>query len=205
MILHFTHVAHLGAIARDGLLADTSAQHAASFQIEVGNHGIKDARRRRKVLLPPGGVVADYAPFYYAPRSPMMSAIENGRVPTYTDGCDELVYLVSSVERLVELDLPVLFTDRNAVLDIATYTSDPAELDELIDWSLMHAKYWGSTPEQPDRRERRMAECLVHGQLPWEAVHYVVTRNKACATRAEQELAAVGASARMVVRPGWYF
>jgi hypothetical protein len=78
-------------------------------------------------------------------------------------------------------------------------------LDELIDWSLMKATYWKDTPEQPDCRERRMAECLVHERLPWEAVHYLVTRNRACATRAEEALAAVAASARMVVRPGWYF
>jgi hypothetical protein len=204
-VMHFTHVTHLGAIAREGLVADTVARRSHSFQVEVGNQGIKEARRRRRVLVPPHGVVADYVPFYYAPRSPMMFAIEKGNVPTYQDGCDDLVYLLSSVERMVELNLPVLFTDRNAVLGFATYTADPADLDELIDWPLMRARYWNDTPEQPDRRERRMAECLVHRRVPWEAFSLVVARTQACRTRAERELAAVGVSARIVVRPAWYF
>ena len=203
--MHFTHVAHLGSIARDGLLADTQAQLSASFQVEVGNLGIKDARRRRQVPLPPGGVVADYAPFYFAPRSPMMFAIDAGNVPSYNDGCDNLVYLVTHVDHLIELDLPVLFTDRNAVLGLATYSSNPEDLDALIDWQLMRAKYWNDTPEEPDRRERRMAECLVHDRVPWVAFDYIVTRNQECAARAAQHLAAVSASARMFVRPGWYF
>ncbi len=62
---------------------------------DVGNQGIKARRSRRAVPVGPGGVVADYAPFYFAPRSPMMFAIEHGNVPTYSSGCDELIYLVS--------------------------------------------------------------------------------------------------------------
>src|SRR6266496_4939159 len=136
-VMHFTHVANLPGIARHGLLADTAARRSPSFQVEVGNQAIKDTRRRRPVPLPPYGVVADYVPFYFGARSPMMYVIDKGGVPTYTGGCDELVYLVSSVERLVELGLPTLFTDRNAALEFATYAADPAELNSLVDWRLM--------------------------------------------------------------------
>jgi hypothetical protein len=68
LIMHFTHVSHIAAIAADGLLSDTAAQATASFKVEVGNAGIKEQRRRRPVPVAPGGVVADYAPFYYAPQ-----------------------------------------------------------------------------------------------------------------------------------------
>jgi hypothetical protein len=42
--------------------------------------------------------VADYVPFYFAPRSPMLYKLHKGGVPNYTNGQDPLVYLVSSAE-----------------------------------------------------------------------------------------------------------
>ena len=204
-VMHFTHVEHLATIARDGLLSDTAAQHTKALQVEVGNRGIKEQRRQRIVPVAPGGVVADYAPFYFAPRSPMMYAIEKGNVPTYAGGCDELVYLVSDVQRLLDLQLPTVFTDRNAVLGVTTFSDDPASLATLVDWPLMNERDWHNTPTEPDRRERRMAECLVHDRVPWQAFHGVVVRKEVCATRASELLAAAGVNTRIVVRPEWYF
>ena len=204
-IMHFTHIQHLETIVEYGLLCDSQAQTFDGFEMEVGNQGIKDQRRRRMVPVDPGGVVSDYVPFYFAPRSPMMYAIEKGNVPTYSGGCDELVYLVSTIERLVALDLAMVFTDRNAVLEFATYGVDPVELDSLIDWPVMKLRIWSNTPDEPDRRERRMAECLVHGRVPWGAFQSVVARNQACARHAQDLLAAMGQTTRVFVRPGWYF
>ena len=203
--MHFTHVSHVAAIARAGLLSDSAAQAASSFRVEVGNAGIKEQRRRRTVPVPPGGVVADYAPFYFASRSPMMSAIANGRVPSYHRSCDELVYLVSSVERVMESGRPTVFTDRNAVLSVARFSADPADIDAMIDWDLMKATYWHNTDEEPDRRERRMAECLVHERVPWSAFLGVATKDDARAHEVGAALESAGATARIAVRPAWYF
>lgn len=203
-LLHFTHVAHLPTVVRDGLLSDSAAQRAGLIQVEVGHHDIKAKRRRRVVPVPPGGVVADYAPFYFAPRSPMMSAISHGRVPTYTDGCADLVYLVTTVERLAELGLPLVFTDRNAVLDLADFTGEVDRLDTLVDWPLMRARMWKDTAGQPDRKERRMAECLVHERVPWSAFSEVVAGSPACARRAVAAISAQGGRMSVAVRPEWY-
>src|SRR5450631_276070 len=98
-VLHFTHVNHLASIVEHGLAADSVAQAASLLEVEVGNVGIKQARHDRAVPIAPFGVVADYVPFYFAPQSPMMSAIKHGNVPTYAGGCDDLVYLVTTAER----------------------------------------------------------------------------------------------------------
>src|SRR5581483_5076142 len=136
-IVHFTHVSHLPTVASEGLLSDTRAGDVLTT--EVGNRGIKDQRRRRPVEVGAGGVVADYVPFYFAPRSPMLSAIYHGRVPEYTEGQDPIVYLVTSVERLIELGLTPVFTDRNAALAVAEMSTDLSALDDLVDWELMDA------------------------------------------------------------------
>lgn len=69
-VYHFTHIDHLAGIIADGLVCDTEV--AGALTQEVGNHGIKASRRRIPVKAGPGGVVADYVPFYFAPRCPMM-------------------------------------------------------------------------------------------------------------------------------------
>ncbi|MGH4007592.1 MAG: DarT ssDNA thymidine ADP-ribosyltransferase family protein [Pseudonocardiaceae bacterium] len=58
-----------------------------------------------------------------------------------------------------------------------------------IDRPLMGATMWNNTPSEPDRMERRMAECLVHRQVPWRAIGYVATRTPARAAEARATLA----------------
>lgn len=95
-IVHFTRVEHLATIIRGGLLSDSRAQQSGMLQVEVGHPDIKERRRRRPVPAAAGGVVADYVPFYFAPRSPMLYVIERGNVPTYDQGCDRIIYLVTT-------------------------------------------------------------------------------------------------------------
>lgn len=205
-IVHFTHVDHVATIASRGLVADNTARAEGLLTVEVGSHQIKERRRQRGVPIEPGGVVADYVPFYYAPRSPMMFVIDRGGVPTYTEGCDSLVYLVTTVERIRELAVPTLFTDRNAVLAVTEFSDDVEALGELIDWTLMKSQMWSNTPDEPDRKERRMAECLAHLRVPWAAIAEVVTRTPACASAARSALTSVGTiTTPVIVRPGWYF
>lgn len=150
-------------------------------------------------------MVADYVPFYFAPRSPMLSAIIHGRVAEYSEGQDPIAYVVTTVERLMGLGLVPTFTDRNAALAFARMTDDVELLDDLVDWELMTATMWNNTAEDPDRRERRMAECLVYQRVPWEAVTCVATRTAQRRAEAEALLRSVGVSAVVEVRSGWYF
>ncbi|MGH3931021.1 MAG: type II toxin-antitoxin system toxin DNA ADP-ribosyl transferase DarT [Pseudonocardiaceae bacterium] len=204
-VYHFTPIAHLATIIEHGLLCDTQAVALGLRSIDVGNRDIKAQRRHRAVRAGPRGMIADYTPFYFAPRSPMMSAIHHGKVPEYTSGTESLVYLVTTVERLVELDLSVVFTDRNAVLRHAHHTTDPGELDEIIDWDLMAARIWRDTDAEPDRRERRMAECLVHRRVPWEAIKCIATCGLAQTTETQRMLTHFRQRVPVRTKPDWYF
>lgn len=204
-VLHFTRVEHVVDMIERGLRSDNEAQAEGLLQIEVGNTGIKERRRRRQVTVPPGGVVADYVPFYYAPRSPMMYSIHCGRVPSYQDGCDRIVYLVTSLERLAACDLDVLMTDRNAVLQLAEIKDFALGVpDDFIDWELMKARYWNNTDQFPDRMERRMAECLAHPWVPWDAIEQVVTKSSAIRDELTRDIAG-RCDTPVTVRPAWYF
>jgi hypothetical protein len=207
-VAHFTHVDHLATVIEHGLLSDTAAHAVGVLTTEVGNLGIKDQRRQRAVPLPPGGVVADYAPFYFAPRSPMMFRIAKGGVDSYQGGTARLIYLVTTLERLHDLGLQPILTDRNAALRYAEYRAfDPTDLldDDFIDWRLMGQKDWYNTPEEPQRKERRMAEALVHERVTWDAITEIGTQSEIVATEVRAILAAARSSIPVIVRPHWYF
>jgi len=204
-VMHFTHVENLPGIIANGLVSDNAALRAHVTQVDVGHQSIKVARRARVVTLHPGGVVADCVPFYFAPRSPMMSAIHHGSVATYQDGCDSLIYLVSTLERLSASGLVWLVTDRNAALAFAEFRDQRETTHDHVDWDLMKATWWNNTSEFPDRQERRMAECLVYERVPWSAFERIVVKNQATANEVQSMLSAVGQDAPVTVGAGWYF
>jgi hypothetical protein len=113
-LLHFTPIDNLPGITERGLLADSEDRGQVR---ECGQPSIKERRRGRQVPTARGGVVADYVPFYFAPRSPMLRSILGGRVKEYRNDQTDLIYLVTRLSRVIEHDLAWVATDRNAVLD----------------------------------------------------------------------------------------
>ncbi len=205
LLFHITHLSNLASIAEHGLRCDTEMETSGSTFKEIGNRGIKDRRRDRVVPIPPGGSVADYVPFYFAARSPMLYAIHRGNVPTYEGGQKKIVYLMTSVDSIVDDGLPFVFTDRNAAFGHARYGDDSADLDDYVDWDLMEARMWSNTSSESDRMERRMAELLVHGHVPWTAITSVVTKTEKRSRQALAALTTVGATTPVSVQSDWYF
>ncbi len=204
-LFHFTHIDNLASIVAEGLLCDSQVAVGNSEIVEVAHTHIKERRRRRQVDVEPGGCVADYAPFYLAARSPMLYAIHKGSVAGYLGGQDEVVYLVSTVERLGALGLPFVFTDRNAVLQFARFFDDAAEMESVIDWKVMEGRRFDNTDTQIDRKERRMAEVLVHQRCPWDAITEVAVRTRDRLGEVSSLLATLDVSTPVSARPGWYF
>lgn len=207
--MHFTHIDNLPSILSAGrLLAD----HAVGVRLktDVGAADIKAGRRARLVTCPPGGVVADYVPFYFAPLSPMMYRIScehrDGKAGCYPGGDDPLVYLVSSIDRVHGAGLRWVASDGNCAAGVTTFSRNLGDLAELVDWPLMRAKYWNNIPEDQDRTRRRMAELLVHREFPLSLVTGYVVRTEARGTQLTHLLRAAGIiDAYVDVRGHWYY
>lgn len=206
-VLHFTRIEHLATIIRDGLLPDTRAQSSGVLRQEIGHREIKAGRRTRRVPCGKQGVVADYVPFYFAPRSPMMFSISKSNVAGVDPDIEKLVYLTTTTQALITAGLCVVFTNQNARMTLARMTTDDALLDgdDFVDWPLMRARYWGNTEEDPTRKERRQAECLVQPHVEWKLIHEVVTKTKAAHDQVRAILDAAGVETSIFVRPTWYF
>lgn len=162
-VFHFTDYTNLEGILEDGVLR---CPRDAPTKTNVGNLEIKDNRTRRAVDCGPGGVVCNYVPFYFAARSPMLFSIRCGNVPGVASNQARLVYLVSHTETLFDARLDCVFSDGNAAVNISMFDNDPGHLATHVDWEIMEAQIWRNTPEDGDRRRRRMAEFLVHEEVP---------------------------------------
>ena len=205
LLFHFTHLDNLPGIAAEGLLCDRLAASRRLLTIDVGQETVKERRRHRRVPIQPGGVVADYVPFYFAARSPMLFVIHQDDVSTYHGGQDGLVHLVTDVDTIVQRNLRFVFTNRNAATDYARFSDRLDLLDNFVDWPLMQARWWNDLPTYPDRKARRMAEFLVHEAVPWDAFVEIAARTAEDAARATAALARVNVDAVVRVRQEWYY
>lgn len=215
LLFHFTHVENLpGVLDADALLSDTIVCSRNLLSNEAGDREIKQRRRERPVTCPPGGVVADYVPFYFAPRSPMMFKLFKGSVPTFTGDQRDLVYFVSDVDRMVEADVAFAISDRNAARVLAEFSNDVAVLGDLtadtphsefVDWPLMRARMWLNTLDDGERMERRMAEFLVHETVPLDLMLGIAVHSAAQKATVEQMFVESGLGVKVIRRSDWYY
>lgn len=201
-IYHFTDAANV-----PGILAanELRCHRAATTAVDVGDASIKSRRALIDVTGGLGGKLCDYVPFYYAPRSPMLSSIQFGNVPGVSADQRRLVYLVSSTEAAYAAGLACVFTDGNAAKAFTAFHEDAANLSEVVDWPLMQARYWANTVDDPDRRRRRMAEFLVHRALPLELVTELAVYDESVAAHGAEVLREAGSTLSLAIRRDWYF
>lgn len=204
-LLHLTSVDNLESIWRAGVIYANSTTPPTVAVDELGSRKIKDDRAARPVPCGAGGVVADYVPFYYSARSPMLYLAHRHHPSSpFRRGQTPLVHVVSHIDVVIALGLDYVLTDRNAVLQYAEFSDDIADIGDLIDWTVQQQKYWQATDSQPDRKEVRMAEFLVHKQLPVDAILGLVVINETVESQARTALASY-ADVAIRVKRDWYY
>jgi ssDNA thymidine ADP-ribosyltransferase, DarT len=206
-VFHMTRIERLASVVEHGLLPDNVCRQRQIGGVEIGYDHIKRRRASRVVPCGGGGTLADYVPFYFAARSPMLYAITRGLVSEEAANTERIVYLVSSTQTLRDAGLTVVASNRHAELDYAELTDQDGNLDDddFIDWPLMTARYWNNTPDDPDRKERRQAECLVQPRVPWQVIEGIVAKTERARAQVELVLGPALQPPPVVVRAEWYF
>lgn len=121
-IYHITHLNNLvSIIAEDCLWCDNKTIDNKLQSTEIGHQHIKERRRNWPVPISPRGTIGDYVPFYFAPRSPMLYAINKGQVTSYSGGQNEVLHLVANIECVVAEGLDFTFTDGHAIVALSQY------------------------------------------------------------------------------------
>ena len=215
-LFHITAIANLPAICAAGALVSKNDGAATGVAYQnIAHANIQGRRAAKPAPNPPGGTLHDYVPFYFAPRSPMLSAIHNGKVV----GCDlrqeDIVHLETSVACVIAADEEFVFYDRNATLAFSSAYTDLTHLDAVA-WDLLteaplldgFCKYFMNKHENEryvDRMEKRQAEFLVRNKVPLQKIIHIGVVSPAKAALVQSVLTAAGVTLRVVVQPDWYF
>ncbi len=204
-IYHITHIRNLPNILKDnGLWCDRLATQRGLAFVNIAHPHIKERRMQKQVPCAPGGCVADYVPFYFAPRSPMLYAIHRRNVAAYQEGQALILHLVSTVEAVQTAGIPFVFTDGHAEMDLSRFFTSLTALNQ-VDWDVMKSRYWNDTPQDGDRKRRRQAEFLVQRFFPFNLFHAIGVMNQ---TVADQVRALIPLEMPVPVirlEPAWYY
>lgn len=184
-----THLENIDAIAESGRLL----AHRALLTVEaqkfrsLADPNIQARRASTRVPCGRGGVLDDYVPFSFSPRSPMLYRVAKGGrdgVPGHTEGGQDLLTFlvvdVAALDRRRPGDLVI--TDGHPLKRLTRF--EPWSIGtarELLDPEILGAKYWKDTDSDPDRERRRQAELLVYEYVELDDVTKVACRTPATA------------------------
>ena len=205
LIYHITHKDNLeGIISRGGLVAQSVMDTDPIAYCNIAHATIQDRRAQTQVSCGPGGFLHDYVPFYFAPRSPMLYAIDRGNVEDCTEDQSDIVYLLSSAQGVADSGLEFVFTDGHGIMELSDFYDDLEDLDK-IDWDVMNARYWADTDDDPDRKRRRQAEFLVYKMLPWDRIEMIAVMNNEIKAQVEGIILSSSRKHPIKVKPDWYY
>ena len=116
---------------------------------------------------------------------------------------DEIIILVSSLPRLIEMELPFVFTDRHAYLNYANFYSDLSEVDK-VDWARLTARDFRRDVDDPEKIERYQAEALVYWHVPVAGLLGVACQSATVKSELEAEIGPDN-PLPVRVRSSWFF
>lgn len=94
---------------------------------------------------------------------------------------EDIVYCVTTVEEIVNSNIPFIFTDGHAIDSFSTqYTKDRInEIEHLLDWDAIQDMYWHDENDL-DKKRRKEAELLLENDLPTNPIlGYICYNEKA--------------------------
>jgi ssDNA thymidine ADP-ribosyltransferase, DarT len=213
LIHHMTHIEHLPRIiGKGGLVCDAEAARQNLCLKSIAYGSIKERRAMTPVQnlrgekLAAGGMLADYVPFYFCNRSPMLGAVHKNLVPGYNDGQRKIIYLVGSVEAVAKSDLTWCFTDGHGIEGLTDFYDNLADLKK-VDWNAVETWRWGGRwlLQDPDMKRRKQAEFLVHSRFPWELVERIGVMDSGMAAAVKEVITRAPHQPHMAIERDWYY
>ncbi len=172
----------------------------------IHNVAVQTNRHDRLIRCGPRGTCHDYVPFYFGPLSVMLLNLKTGRVAGYNEGQAPLIYLTTTVQRVVGAERRFVFSDGHGLATFTNWYEDLADLDK-VDWDLVGERYWADRPDDNDRQRRKQAEFLVWQSLDWSLIEGIRVLNHTAKAAVEAVLAQHPGQPHPAVEIGqqWYY
>ena len=195
-----THIENIPHILQNGI-THTTSEYANPDFVPIGDGSL--ITTRNKFILNNGTRLGEYIPFYFGVRTPMLYVVQNGFNMVAPTSAENIVYCVSSVQKIIDLQLDFVFTDGHAVDGFSSqYTvADIQNIDTILDKNAINAKYWKDENDL-DKKRRKEAEFLVLGDISLHAILGYITYNE----NAKNKIINFGADAtNVLIKPEFYF
>ena len=206
-IYHITNVANLpGILASGGLWSEQEREAHGVSNINIAHGHIKERRKQTRVPVGAGGVVADYVPFYYCPRSPMLYSIHGGNVAGYADGQKSVVHLCSTLEIARHNVQWCASTGHTDITSLCTFF-DTIDGFSSLDWEAIRSKAWGFPHFTPDSdlKRRKQAEFLAHKFFPWNLFKGIGVIDEAAREIVQAQIEHAAHKPQIAIMRNWYY
>ena len=195
-----THIGNIAHIIEHGITHAGSKKANPDF-ISIGDGSLIGTRKN--FVLNNGKLLGEYIPFYFAYKTPMLYVVQKGYNQVKPIAPEEIVYCVTSVQKILEFNIDFIFTDGHAFDRFSTqYTPrDIEKISEIIDWEAIKAKYWNIESDL-DLKRRKEAEFLVLGDIPIECILGYIVFN----LNSQKRLVENGINPEKIsIKPDYYF
>lgn len=171
--------------------------------IPIGETDLIRQRGTKDITIDPFGEMRDYIAFYFGTRSPMLYCIYHG-YDVQQRPQNEIIYLVSSIETLDSHACKYVFTDGHSFAALSQFFNDKQDLRQ-IDWNAVRLKRWYNTEDDPDRKRRKEAECLIYQEMPLSAIIGIGVYNQEAFDYIIKVMSDNKISIPVRIKPEWYY
>lgn len=116
-LFRMVHIENIPHILQYGITHSSSANANPNFKA-LGDSSLIISRNN--YMLHNGRLLGDYIPFYFGGRMPMLYVVQNGFNMVKATPAEEIVYCVSTVQKIIDQRLEFVFTDGHAVDNFST-------------------------------------------------------------------------------------
>lgn len=207
-----THVDNIPHILHHGITHRNSKKANPNY-IPIGDSSLIGNRNTKEILVSNGMegygafetiTIGNFIPFYFGLRTPMLYVIQKGGnfVPKVTPP-EEIIYCVSSLQKIIDEGMTFFFTDGHATNNLTTFYNREKvyEVDKLVDLKAANLKYWKSDIDL-DLKRKKESELLVESDVPNSCIIGYICYNEIVRAK----LLNMGLlKNQVVVRPHYYF
>lgn len=177
-LYRMTHIENIPHIIQYGITHFNSKNANPNF-VPIGDFSL--IKTRNDFPLQNERTLGEYIPFYFGVRMPMLFVIQKGYNMVNPTHPSNIVYCVSSIQNIIDLELEFVFTDGHAIDKFSQQfgPGDISNIGNIIDKNAINAKYWKSDNDL-DLKRRKEAEFLVLGDISSSAIkEYIVYNDNA--------------------------